>query len=121
MPIATWIAWLMIALTFAGAVTVCSRLFRFRWYICCILGIITGISSMAALYLYRMNVRPTSAIVTIKSPENNVLIEGYSLRVVGTVNPPSAHVALIVRSETDLRWWVQSIVLPSQAKGSVTE
>jgi hypothetical protein len=75
--------------------------------------VVTG----AFLWLFAVISQHQPCKVSVTSPSSGSVIQGYKIDVIGKVDPPSARVTVIVRSETDSRWWVQEIVKPSGLSG----
>lgn len=67
----------------------------------------------ALVYCLRLS-QPRQCSVAIIYPPTGTMVASSKLIVSGTVEPSSARVAVVVRSETDTHWWVQEIVRPSQ-------
>ena len=76
--------------------------------------VITG----AFLLIFSAISQPQPCKVMITSPKNETEIRGYQINVSGNVDPPPARVTVIVRSETDKKWWVQDIIRPKKPSGS---
>lgn len=76
-----------------------------------------AVLSGAFLWLFAVISQPQLCKVSVTSPSNGLEIQGYEIDVVGKVTPPSAQVTVIVRSETDIRWWVQEVIKPPELSG----
>lgn len=72
----------------------------------------------AFLWLFSVISQPQPCKVSVTSPSSGTEIQGYQIDVSGKVDPPSAQVTVIVRSEKDIRWWVQDITKPQELSGS---
>lgn len=110
MPVLTWITWGMMALIAAGIGMTWSLRIRLRWLPSLLVTAVSAAGTLAGLYLFCLSARPVPANVTITSPSSGSHVIGNRLQVSGTVSLPNSRVTLVVRSEKDLRWWVQSVV-----------
>jgi hypothetical protein len=66
--------------------------------------------TLSALWLFSITSTPRPCQVTITSPPNGMEVHGPEITVTGTIAPTTARVTVVVRSETDVRWWVQEIL-----------
>lgn len=107
---AMWTAWLVAALGVGGiAGTLSVRLRRpARWTVAVVL--LAVAATIAGLTLYRDAAGQRRVQVSIDVPASGHTVEGYRLRIAGTVHPADAEVAVLVRSEIDDHWWVQPVV-----------
>jgi hypothetical protein len=108
-PPITWLTWLGIVSVVAALTILYSRRINLRWLPSLVLVTVVASGTLAGLYLIRSYVRPTPATVTVSGPMLTELT-GTHLRLRGTVTPAQSRVTVVVRSETDQRWWVQSVV-----------
>jgi len=75
-----------------------------------IVGLLSCVTACAGLIYFSSSWQPAVAIVKITDPAASSASNGYRLRVKGTVSPTTARVALVVRSEKAIEWWVQQPV-----------
>lgn len=117
MNLETWIAWFALALA-AGALTfaLARHLGLGRW-LALALALLGASAGFASLYLFSTEAQPQKVDLTIQRPRNGARVEGYRLRVEGVARPASSLVTLLVRSESDERWWVQDVVRPDPQSG----
>jgi hypothetical protein len=113
----TWIAWLVLALA-AGALTFAlARRLGLGPRLGLALALLGASAGFAALYLYSTEAQPRKVDLAIRQPKNGARVEGNRLRVEGVARPASSLVTLVVRSESDERWWVQDVVRPDPQSG----
>jgi len=81
---------------------------------------VTALTVMA-LRLIPLVLHPEPCTVSISSPQTGHMVDGYQVTVSGNVAPKTARVTVVVRSESDLRWWVQEIVHTENIDNSLGE
>lgn len=109
-PLITWAIWLVLGLLPALIWLAWSRSLRVKRAPASAVGIFIMMGVVSSLFIHSHYARPTPVHVTIASPRSGQEILGHRIRVAGTVAPPGARVALVIRSEKDVRWWVQGVV-----------
>lgn len=117
MNVAGWVPWLLTALVAGGLVFAVARRFTLRPWRRFVWSFLGASVAFAVVSLVSMEARPSEVTVTILQPPNGARVEGSRLRVSGVVQPPGALVTLVVRSETDDRWWVQDVVRADARSG----
>ena len=83
-----------------------------------VMSIAAAVVTGSFLWLFAVISQPQACKVLVTSPSSGTEIRGYQIDVSGKVEPPTAQVTLIIRSETDKRWWVQDIIKPQKLSGS---
>jgi hypothetical protein len=91
------------------------RLGMRRWGL--VLALLGAGASLALLSLFSTEAHARIATVSIQQPPNGARIDSFHLRVEGIVAPASSVVTLLVRSESDDRWWVQDVVRADPKSG----
>lgn len=112
MPVISWISWFATSIIVAIFAVAFSRKLKFKRFHAIIIATLAAVSVFGTLSIYRDYAKPTPVNVVITSPSTGARLEGYRVQVTGTVFPPDALVTVVIRSETDLKWWVQTIVKP---------
>src|SRR5215213_572078 len=119
MFINTWIVYFILALLATVVTVIGSKKLRLREVPTLFLAVIVMGGTVGGLYLFSAYARPAPVTVTIVSPTDHSEFRGHRMQVMGIVSPPSSSVTLVVRSEKDLRWWVQDVVRVEKVEGSV--
>jgi hypothetical protein len=111
------IVWFGVALAAGGSTFLVVRRLRMRPSMSLLAAVLAAGACLALLSLFSAEAPARKASVTIEHPPNGTRVEGYRLRVEGAVHPASSLVTLLVRSESDDRWWVQDVVHPDPQSG----
>jgi len=119
MAIYMWLSWFAIALVVGYLVSGLGMAIRLKKWPAFVLGLLGIGTAFTALAAFRASAHPATASVSITSPSSGTAINGYHLTVVGTANPPDCRITLVIRSETDFRWWVQSVIRPQHVQGQL--
>jgi hypothetical protein len=109
MPVLSWIVWIIIALLVSFAWLVGSRALRMAWIPAVMLALLVAAGVFGALYLFRSHASPSPVQVSITSAQSGDLVVEKSVQISGTVVPNNASVTVIVRSEKDMKWWIQDM------------
>jgi hypothetical protein len=115
---ASALAWLVLCVTAGSACFAVRKLLNLPRRTAAVGAVGAGAAMLGLLVLLRLSTEPGSAVVSITSPRPSTHVEGYQLQVSGTVRPAHARVTLLVRSERDPRWWVQTVVHPRTIEGT---
>jgi len=110
MSLLNWIVWLALALSTALVFISVGLRLHFRRAVALFLGVVVLCGMLTSLFLISLHVRPAPVRAEITSPVSVQHVSGDQLMIEGRVSPPDARVTVVVRSETDTRWWVQSVV-----------
>ncbi len=117
MSVPSALAWLGLALLSGGLVIALSGSIGLRRRPSWVAGLLAFAAILSASLVLHTGFRPRPVEVRITRPSNGAKAAGYKLRVEGTARPSRVLVTLVVRSESDDRWWVQDVVQPDPATG----
>lgn len=109
MPVISWIVWIIIALIASFAWFMGSRALRMAWVPSAMLALLVIAGVLGALYLFRSHAKPSHVQISITSPQSGKSVTKKSVQISGIVMPNNASVTVVVRSEKDMKWWIQDM------------
>jgi hypothetical protein len=119
MPVISWVTWIIIALLASFAWLVGSRALRMAWVPAFMLALLVIVGVWGALYLFRAHASPSHVQVSITSPKSGDLVAEKGVQISGTIVPNNASVTVVVRSEKDMKWWIQEMAKVKISDGVV--
>lgn len=78
------------------------------------LSAIPGIIIFCIWSLYIYGIAPSPANIVISKPQSGYILHDTELYVEGIVSPAESTVVVMVRSESDNKWWIQSAIQPQE-------
>jgi hypothetical protein len=90
------------------------RLNRRRPKLSLFLSAIPGILIICIWYLFIYDITPSPVNIMITKPQSGYEQSDTELYVEGIVSPAESTVVVMVRSESDNKWWIQSAIQPQE-------
>jgi hypothetical protein len=100
-------SWIVAASIVAALAWVLARTVRLRVVPTSALMALAAAACFAGLYMYSTYMPSKEVILVVESPTIGAQVASDVVRISGSVDPPGAAVTVMVRSETDERWWIQ--------------